>query len=286
MKTIAVIPNTTKDPTYEYTKLVLEALSGHAKVVMDKAHSALAGEVLYTSADQMFAEADIAVVLGGDGTILAVAGEVSKHDIPVLGINIGHFGFLAEIEPCAIKASFKHLLAGDYKIETRMMLQADIRREKSFFGSFHALNDVVIARASFSKLLNLKTMVDGHPLDSFVSDGIILSTPTGSTAYSLSAGGPILDPALGAILITPICPHTMHARSVVLPSDKEIVVELGSYGGHDSFVNIDGKKGVTISEGDTVTIKRSPYTTKLIKITCDTFYETIRRKLKERDGVK
>ncbi len=284
MKTVAVIPNTVKDPGYKYTRIVLEILAGRAEILMDNAHSALSPLAACVTQEQMFERADIAVILGGDGTILTVAGEISRHDIPVLGINIGHFGFLAEVEPNAIEACLDRLLSGDYRIEDRMMLQANIRRDNTPLAAFHALNDVVVARASFSRLLNLKTMVDGHILDSFVSDGVILSTPTGSTAYSLSAGGPILDPALGAILITPICPHTMHTRSVVLPSDKEIVVEIGAYGGHDSFVTVDGKKGISVKEGDLVTVTRSPYTTKLIKISDTTFYNTIRRKLNERDG--
>ena len=282
---IVLIPNTTKDTDYRYTRLVLAELTGHAHIFMQDIHPAFPLVSLLPE-NQLYEHADLAIALGGDGTILAAAGEVARHDIPILGINIGHLGFLAEIEPHAISPYLQRLLDGDYKVESRMMLRADVSRGGEVIETFHALNDIVVSRASFSRLLSLRTVYDGHLLDSFVADGVILSTPTGSTAYSLSAGGPIVDPALDVILVTPICPHTMHARSMVLPLNKPVTVALGPYGGHDSFVTADGKQGVSVLEGDCVTVVKSNYKTKLIKLTDTTFYDTIRQKLSERGGAE
>lgn len=280
---IVLIPNMDKDIDYRYTKLVLDVVSGNARVFMEDIHPALP-QVNLLPEEQLYEYADVAIALGGDGTILAAAGEVARHDIPILGINIGHLGFLAEIEPSSIVPYLKRLLDGNYKIESRMMLRSDVLRGGKVIETFHALNDIVVSRASFSRLLSLKTLYDGHLLDSFVADGVILSTPTGSTAYSLSAGGPIVDPALDVILITPICPHTMHARSMVLPLTSPVSVELGPYGGHGAFVTADGKNGIDVLEGDRVTVVKSNFTTKLIKLTDTTFYDTIRQKLSERGG--
>lgn len=277
---IVMIPNPEKDPGYLHTKQVIRILAGRADIFIEDIHPSLES-ALSLPASQLYKKADIAIALGGDGTMLAAAAEVSLYGIPILGINIGHLGFLAEIEPQNMEPYLERLLASDYHIEKRMMLQANVIHENRTIQTFHALNDIVVSRASFSRLLNLKTRYDGHLLDSFVADGVILSTPTGSTAYSLSAGGPILDPSLDVILITPICPHTMHARSMVLPLGQPISVEIGEQD-HDSFVTADGKQGVSMSEGDRVTITKSNYCTKLIKLTDTTFYDTIRQKLSQR----
>ena len=163
----------------------------------------------------------------------------------------------------------------------------DVLRDGARIKSFHALNDIVVSRASFSRLLGMRTLVGDHLLDAFVADGVILSTPTGSTAYSLSAGGPILDPSLDVMLITPVCPHTMHTRPMVLPLSGTVAVELES--GHDyenAFVSADGRHGLTLLPGDKVCASKSEYTTKLIKISDKTFYDTIRQKLNERGAGK
>lgn len=282
MKKVALMPNITKDLEYQYTKRVIELIGSRATILMDTSHSFLGGPVQYVSTHDLYAQSDIVIALGGDGTILSVAGGVSKYNVPVLGINLGHLGFLAEVEPYAIASSLDKLFAGSYTIDERIMLHAVVERGGQQVQSFHALNDVVVSRASFSRLLSLTTLIDGTVLDSFVSDGVILSTPTGSTAYSLSAGGPILDPSLDVMLVTPICPHTMHSRSMVLPLCKKVSVRLDTHGENGSFVTADGKQGVTLREGDLVNVTKSSHTTKLIRITGSSFYDTVRRKLSER----
>lgn len=283
MKTIVLVPNTARDAGYRYTKEFIAAIGGRAAVRMAKQYSMVGGGVEYVEEQELFLRADVAVALGGDGTILAAAGEVSRYDVPVLGINLGHLGFLAEIEPPHMQFAAERLLAGEYTVEERFMLRAEVLRGGERVRTFHALNDIVVSRASFSHLLGLRTLVGAHLLDSFVADGVILSTPTGSTAYSLSAGGPILDPALEAILVTPVCPHTMHTRPMVLPLPGGVAVELED--GHDegeAFVSADGQQGMRLHAGDKVCAARSEYTTKLVKISDKTFYDTIRQKLNER----
>lgn len=282
MKNIAVIPNITKDQAYQYTRQLVDIFLPHANIFMSSEHASLGGDIRFVDYVNLFDNIDVAIALGGDGTLLSVAADVSRLNIPIMGVNIGHLGFLAEVEPANMVNCYKRFFEGDYNIENRIMLQSDIIHNGVCVKSFHALNDIVVSRASFSRLLNLKILIDGHLLDSFFSDGVILSTPTGSTAYSLSAGGPILDPSLEVILSTPICPHTMHARSMVLPLHKEILVELGAYGATESMVTADGRNGCSVVEGDTVVVKKSPYITKLIKITDTTFYDTVRQKLSER----
>lgn len=283
MKTIVLVPNTARDAGYRYTKEFIAAISGRAAVRMAKQHSMVGGGAEYVEEQSLFLDADVAVALGGDGTILVAAGEVSRYNVPVLGINLGHLGFLAEIEPPHMQFAAERLLAGEYTVEERFMLRAEVLRGGERVRTFHALNDIVVSRASFSHLLGLRTLVGAHLLDSFVADGVILSTPTGSTAYSLSAGGPILDPALEAILVTPVCPHTMHTRPMVLPLSGGVAVELED--GHDegeAFVSADGRQGMRLHAGDKVCAARSEYTTKLVKISDKTFYDTIRQKLNER----
>ncbi len=287
MKTIVLVPNPARDIEYRYTKEFIRLIGARACVRMAQEHCAVGGGAEYVREEELFAGADAAVALGGDGTILAAAGKVSRYDVPVLGINLGHLGFLAEVEPQYMAHAAKCLLAGRYSIEERVMLRADVLRKGEQVKTFHALNDIVVSRASFSRLLGLKTMVGAHLLDSFVADGVILSTPTGSTAYSLSAGGPILDPSLDVILVTPVCPHTMHTRPMVLPLSRGVAVELET--GHDyegAFVSADGRHGLNLQPGDKVCASKSAYSTKLIKISDKTFYDTIRQKLNERGAGK
>lgn len=287
MMSIAIIPNEARDKNYKYTKELINILGGRARLLMDKKHSAVGGDMCYTDGERILSSADAAIALGGDGTILSAAKELARGDVPVLGINLGHLGFLAELEPADMSAAVECLLKGSFKTETRAMIKAEVYRSGKLLGEFHALNDIVVSRATLSRLLGLRTMIGEHLLDSFVGDGVILSTPTGSTAYSLSAGGPILDPSLEVMLINPVCPHTMHTRPMVVPLASDVAVELeeGHYS-ENAFVSADGNEGMRLCEGDVVRASKSCYTTKLIKITEQSFYDTVRLKLSERGIVK
>ncbi len=283
MKSFALMPNTVRDKDYKYTKELINIIGKRANVFMSKEHADVGMDVQYVSEDELFSKADALIALGGDGTILSAAAQVSRHDVPVLGINLGHLGFLAEIEPSNIKCAAESLLSGNYRIENRAMIRADVCRNGKIISSFHALNDIVVSRASLSRMLPLRTTIDSHLLDTFVADGVILSTPTGSTAYSLSAGGPIIDPSLETMLITPVCPHTRHARPMVVPLDCKLTVELDdNHNNEGALLSADGEYGIELSSGDIVYATKSRHMTKLIKITSTTFYDTIRQKLNER----
>lgn len=287
MINIVIIPNETRDIDYKYTKELIGIIGGRACVMMAKKHVAVGMGVEFLEDEQILAKADVAIALGGDGTILSAARTLARYDIPVMGINLGHLGFLAEVEPANMSVAVESILDGKYAIESRAMIKASVIRKGEIISEFHALNDIVVSRATFSRMLGLKTSIGTHILDSFVADGVILSTPTGSTAYSLSAGGPILDPSLEVLLINPVCPHTMHTRPMVVPLDSEVKVEIaaGQYN-EDAFVSADGTQGVKLYEGDIVCAHKSRYATKLIKITDQTFYDTVRLKLSERGITK
>lgn len=283
MMNIVIIPNEARDKDYKYTKELINIIDGRANILMEKKHASIGMGVGYVDEAEILEKSDAAIALGGDGTILSAAKALARYDVPVLGINLGHLGFLAEVEPAHMQEAVDSLIDGKYDIENRAMIKAKVLRAGEIIGEFHALNDIVVSRATFSRLLGLKTSIGTHVLDSFVADGVILSTPTGSTAYSLSAGGPILDPSLEVMLINPVCPHTMHTRPMVVPLDSEVSVELekGQYN-EDAFVSADGTQGVKLMEGDIVYATKSRYFTKLIKITNQTFYDTVHLKLSER----
>lgn len=286
MKTIILMPNVSRDKDYKYTQKLINMVAGRANLVCPKGYADIDG-VRPLENEELFRNADAAITLGGDGTILSAASVMSQHNIPILGINLGHLGFLAEVEPSNMETVINALLSDDFVIENRAMLKAEILRGEKNIQTFHALNDIVITRASFSRLLKLRTSISSHLIDSFVADGIILSTSTGSTAYSLSAGGPILDPALDVLLITPVCPHTMHTRPMVVPFDKGFSVTLEDNSDEDgAFLSADGKHGISLMPNDVVYVSKSQYTTGLIKITDSTFYDTIRQKLNERGSAK
>ena len=276
---IAVIPNTTRDIDLKYTKRLVEIIASKAEVYISDKH-AVAGAVPLDE-NALFTAADILIVLGGDGTILSVAGRASESQIPILGINLGHVGFLAEVEPDNMDLAISKILSKNYIIENRAMLSGSVIRKGDTIASFDALNDIVVSRASFAKLIALSIEANGKQLDSFCADGVIIATATGSTAYSLSAGGPVLSPMLDAIVLTPVCAHNMHSKPMVLPASDVITVSLSRDSTQDSFVSYDGLAAVAVTKGDKIVIKKSDKITRLIKITDNSFYTTVKSKLRD-----
>jgi len=222
--------------------------------------------------------ADALVVFGGDGTMLSVARLVKNHQCPILGVNLGSLGFMTEITVDRLYLNLTALLEGSYSVEDRCMLQADVLRDSRVVETHHALNDVVINKAALARVISVDAYFDESFIANFVADGMIVSTPTGSTAYSLSAGGPIVHPSLESILITPICPHTLTNRPLIIPPSHKIRFLLRS--GKDVMVTIDGQIGVRFEQGDEVVCTRSPYRVQLIKPTGRSFFDVLREKLK------
>jgi NAD+ kinase len=225
-------------------------------------------------------------VIGGDGSVLRAAHQVLGTGIPILGINLGTLGYLAEIEKSNWREMMQLFLDGSYEIETRMMLEGRIveRGGKTVNDSriYHALNEAVIVRNSAARMLNFNVYVDGHFLNNLDADGIIIATATGSTAYNMSAGGPLVEPKAQMMLLTPICPHTLNTRSVVLSGDDTIVIEMVKTSRNEKLeadAVFDGGEGITLRYGDRIEIRRSQEVTNLIKLSTRSFLSTLHKKL-------
>jgi NAD+ kinase len=221
---------------------------------------------------------DMVVVLGGDGTLLAAARALRKQEVPILGVNLGGLGFLTEITLAELYPMLEAILHGEYKTDERMLLEARVWRDKKVVDTFTVLNDVVINKGALARIIELETSVDHAYLTTFRSDGLIISTPTGSTGYSLSAGGPIVYPSLHSIIITPICPHTMTNRPIICPKEAVINVTLCS-SGQEVFLTLDGQVGFKMELHDRVEIKKGEGFVRLIKSPSRGYFEVLRQKL-------
>lgn len=231
------------------------------------------------SRDQISSLADLIIVFGGDGTMLGVARLASIKNIPILGVNIGGLGFITEINKDEIFEAVESVLSGQYSVEERIMLTADIYRNGKKLSDFLVLNDVVINKGALARIIELETYVNHNYLTTFKADGLIISSPTGSTAYSLSAGGPILYPTLNCIILTPICPHTLTNRPIVLPGSFVIEVILASVS-EDVYLTLDGQSGFTLKKDDRVEVRQSEYRSKFVIPSGKDYFQVIRTKLK------
>jgi NAD+ kinase len=209
------------------------------------------------------ARSDLIVVLGGDGTLIHAAGLCAGREVPILGVNLGTLGFLTEIPRDRVLPMLEKALAGELAASRRLMLHAEVRRGTNVVLEGSVLNDVVVSKNALSRLARLQVSIDDREAAVYEADGLIVASPTGSTAYSLSAGGPIVYPTLEAILLTPICPHALTQRPVVLPADLPVRVRLGSPG--EMFVTLDGAKGCPLDQGDEVLISRAAHRTVLLR---------------------
>ncbi len=222
---------------------------------------------------------DVVVVLGGDGTLLSVAREVKGRDVPILGVNLGGLGFLTEITLEELPDMLPRVATGDYCASVRTMLDVTVRREGEEIFALSLLNDAVIAKDALARIINLETYVDDEYLTTFKGDGLIVSTPTGSTGYSLAAGGPILHPSLEQIILTPICPHMLTNRPLILPREGAVRTKLASPD-EKVILTLDGQIGLPLEHLDEVTMKKSAFTVTLIKSSTRGYFEVLRNKLK------
>ena len=224
--------------------------------------------------------ADALVVLGGDGTLLGVSHLVARRGVPVLGVNFGSLGFLTEIALPELYPALEGVLRGSYEFDERRMLHAEVRCDGSTRQSGDVLNDVVITKAALSRIIELDVSVDGLFVSAFRADGLIVSSPTGSTAYNLAAGGPILHPALPAIVLTPICPHMLTNRPLVVGDETRVEVRLHGARGVEVHVTFDGQVGRPLTSEDTVVVTRSPRSLRLVRAPNRDFFAVLRTKLK------
>jgi NAD+ kinase len=231
------------------------------------------------SGREVAARSDALVVLGGDGTLLS-ASHLLEKPVPVLGVNFGHLGFLTEITLPELHPALEGVLRGEYRFDERRMLRAAVARagEPEVLGD--VLNDVVITKAALSRIIELEVAVDGLFVSSFRADGLIVSSPTGSTAYNLAAGGPIVHPSLPAVVLTPICPHMLSNRPLVVGDESVIEVRLRAAREGEVHITFDGQRGFPLASTDTVTITRSPRALRLVKAPDRDYFEVLRTKLK------
>lgn len=228
--------------------------------------------------DEIYVNSDVIISLGGDGTLLAAADRASLYGKPVMGVNHGYLGFLSELEKDAMSGVDK-LFTGSYKIDERMMLECRFVTENQE-KVIHCLNDVIISRGAFPRMIQSRISVNGSVAEEYTSDGIIVSSPTGSTAYSLSAGGPILSPELEIMSITPICPHSLNNRSLIVGALNEIEIRVNETYNDSFFVSCDG--GINQKASGCVTVRKSEYKARLIRVNDESFYSILRKKFSER----
>jgi NAD+ kinase len=233
---------------------------------------------------ELAADSDVIAVLGGDGTMLNAVAKLGPTDKPVAGVNIGTLGFLTSCTDDEVELFADTLLSGDYKTSRRTLLCADVKGVDGSLKTFMALNEVVLARGQTGRLVSLSAYIGGDLLNSYRADGLIVATPTGSTAYSLSASGPLISPSAAAFVITPICPHTLSQRSLVISDDA--VVELAPENADEApmLFTVDGRDCVTINQGDRIEVRKADHALHLLRLKGHSFYEALRQKLNWRGG--
>ena len=276
MNKYLVLANNDKDIDLALSKKTVEYLKekgAYANIVSDVIND-YDGIVIK---EEYIADAKAVIVIGGDGTMLRAAAGLGDHDIPLLGINLGTIGFLTEVEVSNLYDALDRLLSGDFNVEKRMMIEGNLKGR-----SFKSLNDVVITRAGFSRIIGLNIYVNDELLDTYEADGVIVSTPTGSTGYNLSAGGPLVSPKSKAIVVTPISPHSLTSKSIVFDSEDVIRIEIDKKRKTqetEAIVSFDGSNNEELSAGDTIIVKKSKKEIELVKLYDMNFYRVLRDKI-------
>ena len=284
MKTIGILTKPQSENIKPVlTKIVEWLTTQDKKVILDTpTKEELRTNTKNSQRTRIALQADLLLVLGGDGTMLHAARLVEKRSVPILGVNIGGLGFLTETTVERIYDSLNQILAGDYILEKRLMLRARIQRGQEIIGECPALNDVVVNKGHLARMIATKVSINGSFMTNLRGDGLIISTPTGSTGYSLSANGPILDPSLEVFTLNPICPHTLSHRPFIVPSHASITVTLTSQ--EKAMATLDGQVGFDMQTNDTVHIWASDHQAHLIRFPGRSYYDVLRNKLKWGDG--
>lgn len=276
---IMIMPNFDKKNALSCThKVCLKLLELGGLVLMQQAHRKYVDikGICYGEFSDLIKECDVVLAIGGDGTIIHSAKHAVEFDKPVLGINTGRLGFLAGMEQTEID-DLKYLVAGDYRLERRMMLEA-VHQTAGGQKSYLALNDVVVSKGSLSRMVDMDVYCMDRFVSSYRADGVILSTPTGSTAYALSAGGPIVEPGLNVISLTPISPHSLFARSILFGGENVLTIHVRQEAGTEAYLTVDGEQGIRLEDGDFLVVRQSRIDVKLINLYGQPFYEVLNEK--------
>ncbi|MEW8977572.1 MAG: NAD(+)/NADH kinase [Symbiobacterium sp.] len=280
MRKVAMVLNGEKPSTLETGAQILERLQARGAEVLLAPSAArhLGRPDLAMAGEQAWAAVDVLIVLGGDGTLIRAVQRVAPYGVPVLGINTGHLGFLTAMESGEALSRLDRVLDGEYVLEERVMLRAAVEREGVPVSELSALNDAVISKGPRARMVHLEVSVGETQVARYRADGVIVATPTGSTAYSLSAGGPVVDPTVDCFLITPICPHTMSARSIVVGADDAVAIRVVASPG-EVGLSADGSDPFPLVPGDVVRVERAPYPARLVRLPGYRFYDVLRQKL-------
>jgi len=285
MKRIILTPNPYRDRNFQTVRNAVNILKNagvEPRVCLpfevDRTYD-LPGDMHFFRLDRELPHADAVICFGGDGTILHMAKAATKFGIPVLGVNIGTMGFMAELESTELDM-LSRLASDDYVIDSRMMLDVVVHRDRDIIFHDVCLNDAVFTKGAVARIVHLAVRCDGVQAMECGGDGVIVATPTGSTAYSLSAGGPVVEPQAHSILITPICAHDMGSRCIVASERRSITVELTKNARRNAFLSVDGGKALKMNMGDVATVRKSELTAKLIRLKKHSFFDVVNTKFK------
>ena len=284
---VVMTPNPYRDRNFKYAdqaEQILRAAGVETRLCLpfgvDK-NFELPANKTFSNLNEELKSADMLICFGGDGTILHSSKAATYHGIPVLGVNIGTMGFMAELEAGELN-QLSRLASGQYSIEKRMMLSVEVQHEGQIIYTDTALNDIAITKGAVARVIQMEVLCDGVQAYSFAGDGVLICTPTGSTAYSMSAGGPLVEPTARNIIATPICAHTVQARAFVTSKDREITVHIGKTGRKNAFLSTDGGRAIRLNLGDIVRVRRSRYETRLVRLKRTSFFEIINNKFFDR----
>ena len=280
MQTIGIITKRNNSKALEIGIRLCRWLDKRAISVRCEEELAEAAGRAAASKQDICQQADLIVVLGGDGTLLSIARHIRRNDLPLLGVNLGGLGFLTAITLDELFTVLEEVLAGNYSLNPRMVLEVALERRGDVVFSRNVLNDAVINKGAMARIIDLETIIDEQLVNTFRADGLIFSTPTGSTGYSLSAGGPIIYPTLDCIIVAPICPHTLSNRPLIVPPEVCIATTLTSTDSDDVFLTLDGQIGFPMLPLDRIIISRAPYELKFVTAPGKTYFEVLRSKLK------
>ena len=287
MKNVILTPNPYRDRNFQTVRAAMQILKDAGLRVslclpfdVDRSYE-LPKDLRFSRLERELNTADAVICFGGDGTILHTAKAATKRGIPILGVNIGTMGFLAELESAEL-SQLPKLATGDYRLDPRMMLDVTVQRDRDIIFHDICLNDVVVTKGAVARIVYLSVECDGVQALTCGGDGVIISTPSGSTAYNLSAGGPIVEPDARNMIITPICAHDICSRCVVTSDRRVITVRMIQNARRNAFLSVDGGKALRLNMGDVVTIRKSKYETKLLKLNDRSFYDVVNAKFQRK----
>ena len=285
MKNVILTPNPYRDKNFHTVRQAMQVLKDNGiqpklwlPFDVDRSFE-LPKDLRFSKLDRELPNADLVICFGGDGTILHMAKTATRRGIPILGVNIGTMGFMAELESTELE-KLALLAKGEYTLESRMMLDVTVQRDRDIIFHDICLNDVVVTKGAVARIVHLEVKCDGVPAMECGGDGVIIATPTGSTAYSFSAGGPIVEPEAKNIIITPICAHDVGSRCIVTSDKRVINVSIVKNARRNAFLSVDGGKAQRLNMGDLVTVKKSNLETKLLRLKDRSFFDVVNAKFK------